>query len=212
MSVLKINEINYDNVKLGKVGKSTKLLYVTENSKANLKVATPKLSMMFLNSVTKEWANFTEFSMDCNIKDDEEMLVEFSNNLKQRIIEENRSTYEEQSYFSMVKENKNYPKLIKLVFPRDSQGNFETVVFDKEKNKIMITEDNIEDIFKRYLSMKCIIECSKVWSVNGKYGLIWNVVQILCGDIETREYKPATNDTQTNQQSDVYSSGACLID
>lgn len=208
MSVMKINNIVFDNVKLGKAGRSTKLVYMTDGLKENLKISTPKLMMKFLNSTSKEWANFTEFSMDCSIPDieDENMLVEFSNNINKRIIEENRSIYEEQSYFSMVKDNKNYSKMIKLVFPRDSNGNFETVVFDKEKNKIMITEDNIEDTFKRCLTMKCVIECVKVWSVNGKYGLIWNVTQVLCGDI-------APLQTSTHSiSSSINTVNVCLID
>lgn len=208
MSAMKIDNVVFDNIKLGKAGRSTKLLYVNDGSKGNLKVSTPKLILKFLNSTTKEWANFTEFSMDCSIHDieDENSLLEFSNNINKRIIEENRSTYEDQAYFSMIKENKNYPKMIKLVFPRDSNGNFETVVFDKEKNKVMITEDNIEDIFKRNLTMKCIIECVKVWNVNSKYGLIWNVTQILCGDVKEMQksnYTASTHDNPVN---------VCLID
>jgi hypothetical protein len=182
MSVLKIQDINYNNLILAKSGKATKLLYDdTENkTKNNLKIFTPKLQVMFSKSVDKEWAKFSEFSIDCYIHDDDKIseFEEFDENLQNKIKSENKSLYGDLDYFPFLKPNKDYPKLIKMIFPRDSQGNFETVFFDKDKNKILLTESNILDLFSRGTVFKGVVECVKIWCFNNKFGTIWNLSQL----------------------------------
>lgn len=47
-------------------------------------------------------------------------------------------------YSPILRENKSYPKLMKLNLPRDSKGNFECVIFDENKNKSSIDENNLQ--------------------------------------------------------------------
>jgi hypothetical protein len=67
---------------------------------------------------------------------------------------------------------------MKLQLPRDKNGNFESFIFDDQKEKIMLDSNNVSDIFSKGKVFKCIIECAKVWVYNGRIGSIWNVVQL----------------------------------
>lgn len=184
-NVYKLDEIDYSNLILGKSGKVTKLLY----NKNNLKLFTPKMQVMFLKNVEKEWLNYNEYSVECFLVDQHEKtkFTLFDNELERTIKRENKTDYGELIYFPLMKPNENYPQLIKIILPRDQYGNFETVVFDKDKNKILLTEDNIEQVLLRGVVFKGVIECIKVWNFNGKFGSIWKLCQLKLSELPKKE-------------------------
>jgi len=67
---------------------------------------------------------------------------------------------------------------MRLQLSRDKNGNFESFIFDETKQKIKITENNIDTILSKGKCFKTIIECVKVWYYNGKVGSIWKIVQL----------------------------------
>ena len=98
-------------------------------------------------------------------------------------------------YSPILKENGDYPKLMKLQFVRDRNGNFVSFIFDENKEKIKIDETNIDTVLGKGKIFKCIIECSKVWCYNGKIGSVWNILQL----------RFAKNNEKTISQSNNYS-------
>ena len=90
----------------------------------------------------------------------------------------NESANENFIYSPILRENGNFPKLMRLQLSRDRNGNFESIVFDENKKKIKIEEHNINTVLSKGKNFKTIIECVKVWYYNGKVGSIWNIVQL----------------------------------
>lgn len=209
--ILKIDEIDYQNVLLGKTGKATKLVYNSTNTKSNLKLFTPKMQIMFVKNVEKEWLNYNEYSIECFLTDEEQIkkFKVFDSELEKKIKEENKQVYGDLTYFPILKPNENYPMLIKLILSRDQYGNFETVVFDKDKNKILLTEENIEEHLKRGVVFKGVIECTKLWCFNGKYGTIWKVSQLKLSEMPQQKVKD-TDITHDTNGDNVYTQ--CMIE
>jgi hypothetical protein len=81
-------------------------------------------------------------------------------------------------YSPILRENKSYPKLMKITLPRDSKGNFECVIFDENKEKLVISENTVEEVLCKGKIFKGIIECGKVWYYNGRFGTTWNLKQL----------------------------------
>ena len=82
------------------------------------------------------------------------------------------------TYCPILRENGTYPKLFRIQLPRDKNGNFTFFAFDETKEKIKVSESNIENLFSRGKVFRGIIECQKLWVYNGKIGSIWNLVQM----------------------------------
>lgn len=188
--MLNIEDVDWNNFKLAKSGRNVKLLY----NKEALQFCTASLYSPFgVKSAIKEWSNFTEYTLDCSLNQSNEentsTFKEFVDKLDKKIeelVKENLDLFANPKtnvdknfgYSPILKENGNYPKLLKLQLVRDKNGNFLSFVFDNDKNKIKLTEKNIEELLCKGKVFKCIIECSKVWYFNGKVGTIWNIVQL----------------------------------
>jgi len=188
--MIDLQNFNEDDVKLGKSGRAIRLLY----NKEPLQICTSTLYSPFgIKSINKEWSNFTEYNVDCSLnQSSSETSVVFKNfidkldNVIQKLVKENLTLFnsknetanENFTYTSILRENKSYPKLMKLQFTRDKQGNFESFIFDEQKEKIPINENNIDNIISKGKIFKTIIECVKVWYYNGKVGSIWKIVQL----------------------------------
>lgn len=188
--MIDLQNFNEDDVKLGKSGRAIRLLY----NKEPLQICTSTLYSPFgIKSINKEWSNFTEYNVDCSLnQSSSETSVVFKNfidkldDVIQKLVKENLTLFnsknetanENFTYTSILRENKSYPKLMKLQFIRDKQGNFESFIFDEKKEKIPINENNIDNIIAKGKIFKTIIECVKVWYYNGKVGSIWKVVQL----------------------------------
>lgn len=176
-----LQELNLNNLKLGKVGRNIKLII----DKQNLNINTGVLYMPFnLNKYKKQWTNIDEYSMDCYVQDStcvdkliqlDNTVLELSKNNSQLFGLQNS---ENVSYSPFYRENKTYPKLLKLYLPRDANGNFTTQFFNENSDIILIDENNIDTILTKKTMFKCIITPSKVWHYQNKIGSMWNIVQL----------------------------------
>lgn len=181
MLIQNLQELNMNNLRLAKVGRNIKMLY----DKQNLNINTHVLYMPFnLNKYKKQWTNMDEYSVDCYVQDNScvNKLSELDTCIFD-LAKNNSNLFNTQNlndaiYSPVYRENKTYPKLIKLYLPRDTNGNFTTHFFDNDSNKIMIDENNIETILTKKTMFKCIITCSKVWYYQNKIGSVWNIVQL----------------------------------
>ena len=202
MSVLKLSDIELEKLHLAKSGRAVKLVY----EKSAFQMHTAKLYIPFgVKSVNKDWSPLTEYYIDCSLnQSDSATAIEFrqqievlDQSIKNLCTETDMFTGKDTSsvtYNPILRENGNYPKLMRLQLPRDKNGNFTFFAFDENKGKIKITESNIENVLSKGLVFRGIIECQKVWLYNGKIGTIWNLVQMkLCKDfVKPKEVTPIT--------------------
>lgn len=189
--MLDIDNIDWSLFKLAKSGRSIKLLY----NKEPVQFCTAGLYTPFgVKSINKEWSTFTEFNIDCSLNQSaSESATIFRNTIEKldqtiyNLVKENTDIFTTTkgekptnnfTYTPILRENGNYPKLMKLQFTRDKNGNFESFIFNDQKEKLKIDENNITEILTKGKIFKCIIECSKVWFYNDKIGTIWNIVQL----------------------------------
>jgi hypothetical protein len=208
---------NYDKtaLKLAKSGRAVKLLY----NKEPLQVCTSSLYSPFgVKSINKDWSNFTEYSIDCSLNQAssetainfrtfvEELDVIIKTLVKENVhmfSNKNETPNENFAYSSILRENGSYPKLMKLQLSRDKNGNFDSFIFDENKQKIRLDENNIETVLSKSKIFKCIIECSKLWYYNGKVGSIWNIVQLKFSE-------KTANTLSSNGNGNVYTQLAIL--
>lgn len=184
--ILDLSAFDSEKFSLAKSGRNIKLLY----DKQPFQICTTTLYTPFgVKNISKDWSNFNEYWIDCSLNQSpNENSTNFRNfveTLDKKIVElvnDNKTLFPNYSdkldYTNILRENKNYPKLMKLQLLRDKNGNFESFIFDENKKKIRVNENSIEEILSKGKMFKCIIECSKVWVYNGKIGSIWNVVQL----------------------------------
>jgi predicted esterase YcpF (UPF0227 family) len=172
----------------------------------------------------QQWANFTNYYIDCQITQSmsqtsvafRDFLEKLDNKIVELVKEHPQIFGSGNEYSSMLRHCHRsnlvwiYPKLFKMQLPRDSNGNFTSVLFDETKNKIKLKEDNIEELLCKRKVFKCIIECSKLWSFNEKVGSIWNIVQLKFSEQSQKE--PEELESNENSSTNVYSSLMILDD
>lgn len=190
-NILKLGSSDLSVLRLGKSGRSVKLLY----DKSPFKMHTIKMYCPFgVKSVNKDWSNITEYYVDCSLNQSEsevakkyrDELLKLDGQINELILN-NLDMFKINSqdglvYSPILRENGNYPKLFRIQLPRDKNGNFSFFAFDEKKEKLKITESNISEIFEKGKVFKGIIECQKVWVYNGRIGSIWNLVQMKLSD------------------------------
>ncbi len=194
MTVIDLQTCDRSNFKLGKSGRAVKLFY----DKEPLQICTSTMYLPFgVKSLNKEWSNFSEYNIDCSLNASSSEVsicfrkgIEQIDNIIQDLTKQNLDLFHSKNeratsdfkYSNILRENGTYPKLMKLQLPRDKNGNFESFIFDENKQKIAIDEENIDETLSKGKTFKAIIECSKVWYFNGKVGSIWKVVQLKFSD------------------------------
>lgn len=190
MTIINLDTFETDSLKLGKSGRAIKLFY----NKEPIQICSSTLYTPFgVKSLTKEWSNYSEYNIDCSLNQStSETSVFFRNGIQkldkiiEKLVKDNLSLFDSKNekcndnfiYSPILRENGSYPKLIKLQLSRDKNGNFESFIFNENKEKVKIDENNIETILSKGKTFKTIIECVKVWYYNGKVGSIWKIVQL----------------------------------
>jgi hypothetical protein len=216
MSLLNINDVNWDVFSIGKSGRSLKLLY----NKAPFQFCTCLLYTPFgVKSTQKDWSKYDDYYLDCSINqsnsEESVKLRDFLDKLDEtikKLVKENCELFNitkdnlNFGYNNILRENKNYPKLMKLQLPRDKNGNFDCFIFNNDKSKIKINESNIEEILVKGKIFKCIIECSKLWYFKEKVGSMWQIDQLKFVDIKMTD--TTTNNIGTVEQ--MYNT--CIIE
>lgn len=189
--MIDIKNFDINLLTIVKSGRYIKIMY--DNKPLEFVTAT-LYSPFGVKSNKKDWSMFEDYYIDCSIHNEKTInsAIEFSDFLQKLqehikiLCKENWSTvdskgvtnYENVTFTPILKENKTYPKLVKLNFSRDKNGNFTSFIFDENKEKISINENNIDEVLTRGKRFKCIIECTKLWLFNDKIGTIWNINQL----------------------------------
>lgn len=192
MSHVNLSDIDLSQLKLAKSGRMIKIMY----NKEPLQLVTGKMYTPFGVKVnTNNYSNFTNCHLDCSLnQSNSEVSVKYRESLEaldKRIIELIQESlhlfttdmdYSPEDipniYSPILRENKTFPKLMKITLPRDTKGNFDYVIFDESKEKITITDSNIEEVLCKGKIFKGIIECGKIWYFKGRFGTTWNLKQL----------------------------------
>jgi hypothetical protein len=198
------------DIQLAKVRKTVKL--VDSNGQA-VSVSSGELYLPFGASC---WENkrtdFDDYSVQCYVNKSEQFesyCQELSDKIESLCAD---SLFDSSSVFTpMLKQNKDFPQLLKINLPRDRYGNFDFVVFDQDSNKVMITEDNVNEIFCKKRTFKCIMECARIWEFNGKIGSVWNAVQVKYYDTPVNDEVSidSVDESAAPQVSSVYTE--CML-
>lgn len=221
MSHVNIFDLDMSKLKIAKSGRMIKVLY----DKEPLQLVTNKLYTPFGVKVNQNsYSQFSTCHLDCSLNQSKsEVSIKYKEsleNLDKKIIEliqDNLHIFNTggQSfqpddipsiYSPILRENKTYPKLMKITLPRDSKGNFECVIFNENKEKIAIDENNIEEVLCKGKIFKSIIECGKVWYYNGRFGTTWNLKQLKFID------NIPIDKSENNDRSQVYQNIMILDD
>lgn len=159
-----------------------------------------------INSKSNDYSPFTNLTLDCSINQSDASiayqttidtidtsvieLIKSNNNLFNPKDTQNIDFDQETNdfYSPILRQNKTYPKLMKLSFPRDRNGNILTVLFDEDGKKVLLNDNNIEDLLGKGTVFKCIVEFSKFWCFQNRIGSTWNVLQLrICPKKITQE-------------------------
>ena len=185
MSHIKIEDLKLDQLKIAKSGKTVTLRY----NNLPFQLSTCKIYSPFgVKGKNSDYSPFTNWTIDCSTSNPNqfdtsaldqriiELIKESSNLFNPRHMDEIDLNSD---FFSPIfKQNKSWPKLMKISLPRDSKGNILTVVFNEETEKIPVTDSCIEKILSKKQVFKAIIEFSKFWIFQGRIGITWNLIQL----------------------------------
>jgi hypothetical protein len=193
MSHVNLFDLDLTKLKIAKSGRMVKVMY----GKEPLQLVTGKLYTPFGVKVNQNsYSPFATCHLDCSLNQSKsEASVKYRESLEAldnkivELIQESlhmfntgNMTFQSDDipnvYSSILRENKTYPKLMKITLPRDSKGNFDCVIFDENKNKVVIEEKTVEEVLCKGTIFKGIIECGKVWYYNGRFGTTWNLKQL----------------------------------
>ncbi len=193
MSHVNLFDLDFNKLKLAKSGRNIKVMY----GKEPLQLVTGKLYTPFGVKVNQNsYSSFTTCHLDCSLNQSKsEASVKYRESIEaldRKIIEliqdnlhlfntgnTNYNTGDIPNIYSpMLRENKTYPKLMKISLPRDSKGNFECVIFDENKEKVLIDDNNVEEVLCKGKIFKGIVESCKVWYFNNRFGTTWNLKQL----------------------------------
>lgn len=225
MSHINLLDLDVSKLKLAKSGRSIKIIY----DKEPLQIVTGKLYTPFgVKIVSNNYSAFSTCYIDCSLNQStsetsikyRELLETLDNKIidlikdSLHLFNTGNLNFEPEDianiYSPMLRNNKTFPKLMKLMLSRDSKGNFESVIFDENKDKIIINEKSLEDVLCKGKIFKTIIECNKIWYYNGRFGTTWNIKQLkFVNNIPIDEN---TTDNNTNTNNNIYQNIMILDD
>lgn len=198
---MNFSTLNISTVSICKSGKSLKLF---NDVKKPLALQSTVLYCPFgVSRFENKWSGMYDYTVSCYTDED---FHSFSEALDKKVAE-CLTQFTTSELQSTLRQNKDYPKLFRLKLPRDSNGNFNFVIFDKEKNKIKVTEDNIEEVFCKKRLFKCIMQCEKITDWNDKASIQWIITQA--------RYTEQQSKQQSNTESNIQVDSAyntCLIE
>jgi hypothetical protein len=148
-------------------------------------LTTPFLPSSFEN----EWKSFANYKLSVRLLPEFIEVCDYIDNK----IKEDLPCDESTVYSGLLRRKGDYPPLLYLSLPRDTLGRFETVVFESDKKtRILITEDNINDIFCKGREFLAEIECEKLWEFTSKdnvqrAGTTWNITQVVLQSTEDKK-------------------------
>lgn len=211
MSHVNLFDLDFSQLKIAKSGRNIKIIY----NKEPVQIVTGKMYTPFgIKANQNNFSQFANYHLDCSLnQSNSDISVKYRESFEKldtkiiELIQDNLQLFNANMnaedipnvYSRILRENKTYPKLMKISLPRDSKGNFESVIFDEHKNKILLEESTVENILCKGKIFKTIIECSKIWYYNGRFGTTWNLKQL-----KFMETTSIENNTQTPVNNDIY--------
>jgi len=109
-------------------------------------------------------------------------------NKKKKSKSEVAEDLEDNKYSSIIKESRNekYPDTFTPKVPIDWKNSQPALqVYNKQKQKLDITFDNIEQLLPKLSELKGLVQVSHVWFVSGKFGITLKLLQALSYPKET---------------------------
>lgn len=208
--MIDIAQLDFSKLQLGKAGRNVKLLY----DKEPLTFCTCTMYSPFgVKSIDRQWTTFPDFQVDCSMNQSQsESATSFRGFIDkldtaiQELVKQQPSLFSGVDiatcdYLPILRQNKDYPPLMKLNVERDKHGNFLTFFFDKNKEKINVDETSILQVLKKRSMFKCIITCSRVWVYNGRIGTAWSISQVKLADNENNGKNDNSQEEKVSTQA-----------
>lgn len=216
MSCVNLNSLDLSQLKIAKAGKFVKLIY----NKEPLQLVTGKMYTPFGVKVNpNNYSAFNTCHLDCSLnQSSSDISIAYRNSIEEldrrilELISENVDlfntgntdiNFDENIYSPVLRENKTYPKLMKISLPRDNKGNFDFVIFKSESEKVPLNDTNILDVLCKGKIFKGIIECGKVWYYNGRFGTTWNLKQMRFVENDIQQQSPEQKVDDTIYQNNM---------
>ena len=195
MSHIKPENFDQSQLKIAKSGRAVSLRY----SNNPFQLSSCKMYAPFgINGKSNDYSPFTNWTLDCSINQNQsESSLTYQTTIDKidqslvDLIKSNNHLFNPKDiqyidfeqdindfYSPILRQNKTYPKLMKLSFPRDRNGNILAVLFDENSKKIALNDDCIEELLGKGTVFKCIVEFSKFWCFQNRIGSTWNVLQL----------------------------------
>jgi hypothetical protein len=175
VTFLKINEVNFNDLKFPKLSSGRKFLSVFYNKK-KLGVKLPKLRIPFDTKISP----FNTVELNVSLGANQELISKFEE--LDRVIpafaEEHNWNVENLEYApTLKKSNSSYPPTIKLKVPvKDSE--IVCTFFDDSKEEIKVkTQEEVCNLLPKGTNLLTAIECTGVWFNDSKYGVSWKLSQ-----------------------------------
>ena len=208
-----INILDLDITKIGiaKIGRNIKLIDL--NTQKPLEIVTDKMYIPFGIKCNKNnYNSFDNCYIDCSLNQSKTQIsvrckksFELLDEHIKTLILNNTNLFKDADitnididYAPVLRENKTFPKLIKLNLSRDGQGNFTSFVFDENNEKIWIDDTNIHDIIPKNKIFIGIITCNRIWYFNGRFGTSWDIKQLKLTSQSNDNSNNNVNNTETN--------------
>lgn len=180
------SEIDFDLFSIVQSGKTLKLKYDNQN----FKIISDTVYCPFdCSENTQSWAQHKQWSVSCNILNNEfaNLLNKIDAKIKS-LLQDKEYIDESTLYRNVLYSNTNYTTLRLNIKRNNKDGNFISSIFDIDKNKIYINDNNISNQFtKNY--MKAVFECEKLYVYNNKAGSVWNLDQSRFVVYDNEEFK-----------------------
>lgn len=195
---VKVEDIDLALLKIGKNGRTIVLLY----DGSPLQIITDRLYSPFgVKGYTNDYSRHTNWVIDCSLPGEDK--VEPYDKLQVRVMELIKEKEElfkdidlDGDYLAPIfRDNKTYPRLMKMNIPRDTKGNLLSVYFDENGDKHKIVDNNIEELLRNGSKFRSIIECGKIWVYKGRVGVTWNNIQIRATKVVSNSNQESSDNT-----------------
>jgi len=126
-------------------------------------------------------------------------------NKKKKSVDQVAEDLEDNKYTSIIKVSKNekYPDVFKVKVPIDWKTSQPAVqLYGKNKNKLELTFDNIEQLLPKLSEIKGLIQISHVWFVSGKFGIVIKLLQAVTYPKESLSGLSLMDDSDNEEESE----------
>lgn len=198
-----LKDLSINSIGIYNKGKSVNLSFDNEPLKFSVG---PMFLPFGVKIYPNKWTNVDDISIDCSLNqrgENYELLDNKMTELNEHIsnLISNHEGSLKGSVFSSFYKNNNpsYPKLCKLNFTRDQYGNFKTIIYNENREKIHYNEKSLSEIMCKGTIFNVLIASTKIWNTQAqKSGVQFDIDQIL---ILKPAKKLQVEENQENQEN-----------